>query len=105
MLLCLSIIDILSVVVVVPVLVLLHRSSTTRRRAPSAADRSSDSTTRSASAPSSRQPLTPRSPSMAAGVDVTALSACGMLAPDQFRKFDTHSTSVMELSSLERGRR
>lgn len=57
----------------------------------------SEKTTRSASAPSSRQPLIPCSPSIAAGVEVTAFRACGMLAPDQLRKLDTHSMSVIEL--------
>lgn len=57
----------------------------------------SESTTKSASAPSSRQPLRPWTPSMAAGVDVTAFRACGTLAPVKFRKLLTHSINVMEL--------
>lgn len=56
--------------------------------------------TRSASASPSSVPLVPLNPSIAAGVDVTAFKACGIVAPDQFRKFVTHSISVMELSLI-----
>lgn len=57
----------------------------------------SEKMTRSASAPASSDPLTPCRPSMAAGVAVTACSACGIPVPVQCRKLLTHSRRVMEL--------
>jgi hypothetical protein len=60
----------------------------------------SDIITKSASAPSSRQPFEPSIPNMAAGVEVTALSALGTSSPDQLRKLLTHSISVMELFTI-----
>jgi hypothetical protein len=58
---------------------------------------SSEKITRSASAPAFNEPLTPSRPSIAAGVDVTVLSARETLAPVQRRKLLTHSSSVIEL--------
>lgn len=61
----------------------------------------SEKMTRSASAPASSDPLTPCRPSMAAGVAVTALSACGIPVPVHCRKLLTHSRRVMELVGFE----
>lgn len=74
-----------------------HTSSRTSWGLPPCICFSSEKMTRSASAPASSVPLTPSSPSIAAGVAVTALRAWGMPFPDQWRKLLTHSKSVMEL--------
>jgi hypothetical protein len=55
--------------------------------------------TRSASASDVRFPFVADRPSIAAGVEVTAPSACGMEAPDQLRKLVAHSIRVIELEA------